>query len=762
MRKLLALALTLCLLMPMAMPQAMADGVSVAFHEGANNRTAMSVLDCPLSCRFGATAPFDRVVLSCPSWSDNVGTLTFRFYAWQGTHDATVAQAPLAEKTFVDYNDNSELGLEVDCEAGEYLIELIDGDGGVGVWAFTDTATGTWLYQNGVEMEGVFSMTIHYTETPEETFVPLEASEVLPEFENAPVVYAEDHPTIVRDAMPDTWKATDGLGRELPDAEEAGAPRENRTVGLFYWTWHCELSRSNAVNVTRVVEEYPEAINDYNHPVWKQLPAENYHWNEPVYGYYDTRDEWVLRRQAEMLAAAGVDVIIFDNTNGTLTWQSGYLKLLEVFAQAREDGVKTPQIAFMLPFLGGANTVTQLKSLYLDIYRRGRYQDLWFYWKGKPLIMAHGSSLDKNEPLEKEIFDFFTFRAGQPVYDFMKKAYTGQWGWLSNYPQTVYYIEGVAEQTTVGVAQNFNSTRGLTAMNGEGVYGRTYTSEGYDTRENAVLYGANFAQQAEYALEVDPEFVFITGWNEWVAGRYDGWGNVPNAFPDQFNDEFSRDIEPSKGKLQDHYYYQMVSFIRRYKGVREVPEASAPVTMALNAGDDAWSAVSPRYIAYEGNTFDRDADGYGDLHYTDTSGRNDMTECRVARNDEYIWFTLVCREEITQPAENWMRLLIDVEGNDGANWESFQYIVNRETPGQMAVLEKSAGGWNWEKVCDVQYCLQGNRLTVQIPRAALGIEGEFEVCFKWMDNTRPGDMMDVYVSGDSAPLGRYKYSYSAY
>ena len=56
------------------------------------------------------------------------------------------------------------------------------------------------------------------------------------------------------------------------------------------------------------------------------------------------------------------------------------------------------------------------------------------------------------------------------------------------YPQVVYNnCDGTPEQTTVGVAQNYSAEAGLTAMNGENVFSRTYTSKGYDTRANAKL-----------------------------------------------------------------------------------------------------------------------------------------------------------------------------------------------------------------------------------------------------------------------------------
>ena len=70
----------------------------------------------------------------------------------------------------------------------------------------------------------------------------------------------------------------------------------------------------------------------------------------------------------------------------------------------------------------------------------------------------------------------------------------------------------------------------------------------------------------------------------------------------------------------------------------------------------------------------------------------------------------------------------------------------------------------WEKAAEVSYFQEGNKLVLQIPRTALGIgkgtAADFE--FKWNDNMKKeGDIMDFYVSGDTAPLGRFNYVYSA-
>lgn len=151
---------------------------------------------------------------------------------------------------------------------------------------------------------------------------------------------------------PDTWVAVDGLGRSLPTYEDVGETDNRKFVGLFYWTWHYNFaSEFEADNVTEILEKNPEAVRDFSHPVWENTPSgKPYHWNKPLFGYYQNLDEYVVRKHAEMIADAGVDVIVFDCTNGTYTWQPAYETLFKVFDEAISEGVNVPQVAFMLPF----------------------------------------------------------------------------------------------------------------------------------------------------------------------------------------------------------------------------------------------------------------------------------------------------------------------------------------------------------------------------------------------------------------------------
>ena len=586
------------------------------------------------------------------------------------------------------------------------------------------------------------------------------------------------------EVRPDTWVAVDGLGRTLPTYVEVGERDGEKFVGLFYWIWHANFASGfEAENATEILSEHPEALYDYNHPAWGERPdGKPYYWNEPLYGYYQNLDEYVVRKHAEMIADAGVDVIIFDCTNGTDTWDSAYEVLFKVFDEAIKDGVNVPQIAFMLPFSSDENSKISLHNLYERIYSKGRYQHLWFMWNDKPLIMAHKDSLNKHDSYDKEILDFFTFRKNNPTYFDSNYPITKQtWGWCSDYTQTKFgtSLFGDVEEMCVSVAQNAADGE-LVAMNsGKNVQGRSFTHGNYSysfkkgdetviadsSIENSILYGLNFQQQWDYAISCDPDFIFVTGWNEWIAGRWKEWQGTKNAFPDQFSDEYSRDIEPAAGILKDHYYYQLCANIRRFKGVTEPMKTEGGQTINIFGSDKQWQWVKNEYFHYTGSTKKRDADGWIGLHYESDTMRNDFRSVKVTYDHQNIYFRIETVDPITSyKAPAWMRVLLDTDSTGKTeNWEGFEYIINRENATENTVsIERSTGGWNFENTGTAQYTVNGNVMKLSVPRKALGLSNGAEIHFnfKLSDNMQnDGDIMDFYKYGDVAPGGRFMFAF---
>ena len=558
------------------------------------------------------------------------------------------------------------------------------------------------------------------------------------------------------DTSPDTWVATDALGRAVSTHEAVGPPKSDKFVGIFYFLWMGQHGTDGPYDVTKILAEHPDAMKTPTSPPWGPM-HKFHHWGEPLFGYYLSDDAWVLRKHAQMLSDAGVDVVIFDVTNQA-TYQKVYMKLCEVFSEVRRNGGRTPQIAFLTPFWDPPKVV---KELYENLYKPGLYPDLWFRWKGKPLILADPA---KSPPETK---DFFMFRKPEPSY-FVGPSGPNQWGWLEAYPQHVFYDENnKPEQMVVGIGQNAHDGR-LSAFSVANTYGRSWHNGKKDERPGAVTLGLNVTEQWKRALEVDPEFIFITGWNEWIATRFDEFAGErePVILVDQFTQEYSRDIEPMMGGHSDSYYYQMVDYIRKFKGARKPPTAGPKKTIRIGAGFADWRDVAPEHRDDIGDAAHRDHPGYDNVgRYLNETGRNDFVLLKVACDDRNVYFYAQTKDPITPHTDpRWMMLFINADGNSKTGWEGYDFVVNRTIKdASTTLLEASAAGWNWKPKSEIRYCVKGHEIELAIPRKALGfgdLEQPLRFDFKWADNMqKDGDILEFTVNGDSAPNGRFSYRF---
>ena len=620
----------------------------------------------------------------------------------------------------------------------------------------------------------------------------------------------------MRDVKPSAWTATDGVGRTLTTQNNKASDGKFRNVGVFYWPWHYEnnINSPGPYNVNNINNANPSRIHDWS---WwnNNYSSGAYWWNQPIYGYYQELDEYVLRKQAELLADAKVDFIVLDCTNSNIVWKDGYEKILKVWKEAQNDGVNVPKIAFMTNFTysdGGDSAVEQLLTNLYDpsCNNYKNYQDYLYTYNGKFLLLLDVSGLKDTSGGEAKLAELQQrFEVRDPVatyFDGINDSSwkpNGEWGWLSVNPQAVYKkaVDTRAEQVTVSVSQNATyDTNQLTAMNGNNVMGRsfakgnyfyTYQSKGKtitvdesikvngtSSGANTSLYGRNFQQQWDYAIEIDPEIIFVTGWNEWIMGRQEQWpsasdgASVTNAFPDQFNDEYSRDIEPSSGDLKDNYYYQLVENIRRYKGVSSQSAQSTPISIDINKTTDWDNANLINYYHYVGGK-ERNARGWGLNYetYVNNTFRNDIVNSKVSYDSRYIYFYVETVDDLSGDLnDKFMRLLIDSKDNktdsNSDNWEGFEYIVNKtytENNLNTVKLEKFTGsGFATTAVGDVLYTRTGNVFQLAIPRVYLGLtSNNINFRFKWADNNLDnGDIMTLYTDGDVAPGGRFTYSFT--
>lgn len=576
----------------------------------------------------------------------------------------------------------------------------------------------------------------------------------------------------------DTWEATDMLGRKIPSVEDVGAKKPNKKVGIFYWTWREHAVGLTPINVSKLLDEYPAAEYNRDHPGWKERAIQP-HWGEPRFGFYRNSDPYVIRHHAVMLANAGVDFLLFDCTNSALLWRDAYEPLLKGFHEARMDGIRTPKIAFMLNFGPARTSEMMLRALYQDLYKPGRYSDLWFTIDGKPMVMAYSDCLpacgesDFDTELLNEIRNFFAFRAGQPLYG---RENGGQrrpdhWGWLEIFPQNKYGIreDGSCEMMTVGVGQNANDELICTHFNNRKTYGRSYTKKfGHKLLDaESYKYGYNVQEQWERALDISPDNVFVTGWNEWMMGLFkDPWIKDHNstqlAMVDQYDREHSRDIEPDKDGYLDTYYLQLAANIRRFKGAEQRQKPSEEKTVGCFK---CFDGVYPEYRADKGITLHRDWPGFKGCHYKNDSGRNEIVLSKVARDKDSIWFYAECTDDITSPdGPGWMTLFIDTDRSKATGWEGYDLAINRLSPDFCrASVEKYAPGaeknsFTWQKIGECDLVWEGKRLMVKLDRALIS-EGRLDFEFKWSDNMVNPEAMDFYENGCAAPYGRFNYLY---
>ena len=138
-----------------------------------------------IAMQFVLTSPATAVTCNIPSLSNNTGSVTMALFAFDTDYDTTLLSSPLAELTFKDFTDGSDLGFGFDksspLPAGEYLLVLYDmndptptanGGNGTGIGVWTNAAhEGQRAYMNGSYMaDTTYPVRISYVTKPEKLY----------------------------------------------------------------------------------------------------------------------------------------------------------------------------------------------------------------------------------------------------------------------------------------------------------------------------------------------------------------------------------------------------------------------------------------------------------------------------------------------------------------------------------------------------------------------------------------------------------------
>ena len=589
--------------------------------------------------------------------------------------------------------------------------------------------------------------------------------------------------------------ATDKFGREIAPMGYLKTDRE-RFVGLFYWMWisNTNYYYHNIFDCTKLMSTEEGAAAFWNidpsNAAYQQLSQIGaFHFtNEPLYGYYNSSDPWVITRHMELFILAGIDFIFLDTSNSLIYDEDirgsqfeGVVKapsytLLDTMLELYEKGWDVPKVVFLTNTRSGER-VEEIRRAFYD---SGKYEALWFKPDGvRPMIIATTEQNDGASDTWGDVNKFVPVSAADQLYFDVKETQWPNKGskpngfpWISNRAPQTYHEESKA--ISVSVAQHGNL--GFTDMIDRNSRGYNYKEQ--KVEENWQL-GQNFENQWDtvFSLEEkgkDVTFVNVTGWNELVGMKF---GNLDSkaVMVDNFYEQYTRDIEPDKTLYQDTTLLQLTRNLRKFK-YEPAAETYLWKTKTVRAFED-FEDVPAVYVDFEGDALARDYWSFDvkptGPYYTDATDRNDILETRVVHDGTNLYFLVTTKEDVTayESGDNWMNILIKTEASTEDNsFAGYNFAVNRAPDGNTTSVEKSTGGWNWESAGAAELLVEGNRMMITVPLSTLGLSADnVKFSFKVSDNVqKPSwfaaedaehDILHYYATGDSAPLGRYSYSY---
>ena len=599
----------------------------------------------------------------------------------------------------------------------------------------------------------------------------------------------------------------DNTGREIT----AGAKKEeDYYVGVFYHLWHGDFgdydwaqSRGGMPNLLNAQQLIDAGKSEELFAPDLHI-NEFYYWNEPLYGYYVSMDDWVLTRHIELFTTAGLDYICVDATNpaGPTTprlFTSVVTKLLTILRNFQNQGFKTPKIMFYTNSLANL-TVT---GIYDNFYKSGENEDLWFKPNGKPLIVGvsekngNGTNENTSDPniltTDETILNYFEFKDSKwPQIQTNLEAQRNAMPWMS-WDQPDIFSQSLGTErdgyVALPIAQHAPyGPKGLSCASS----GAPLTHRGYSNVTKQIdgdwKDGLSFQTMWDFVHENSSRIktVMATGWNEWVAQKQPAdpeYANAPNEFNpsgtrfiDVYNNEASRDLEMMRDPngYGDNYYLQLMYNLRKLK-MTDVVKYNFPTATVALKGDtiaNLWSGVNAtEYADFRGDAIARDSwDATGKtIHYVDNSNRNDIVNIKVTNDENFYYFCIETANDITpySGGTNWMNLYIGTEYGDNT-FAGFNYVLNRNpnvANGSTSLHRYNNG--TWESAGGAQIRVEGNLMMIKLQRIAIDRTGEeTKIRFKvtdnvqnWYINENIEHIMDCYVSGDSAPIGRLGYVY---
>lgn len=588
--------------------------------------------------------------------------------------------------------------------------------------------------------------------------------------------------------------ATDSLGRSF---EEAVVTDSNKKVGLFYWVWHGVHTNSGIFNISELLENDPDALWGTDASVKDKSPINAMHyWGEPLYGYYSSDDPWVIKKHLELFVMSGIDYLALDLTN-LITYDETIKVLAAEIQRLQEQGWNAPTI---LPIFGAnISSRNNIYAFYQNFYKNAEYDSIWYKENGKPVLCVdytdggtdpYGDIFeyikthdDLTETQLSEFKSHFTFRNTLWPYQHEEKndkVADDDMSWIDwYYPQHItgkgYMNVSVAQHPSYAFASSEHPEFRNLYYNKNWGRGWDYTTQTNNYRN--VLSGTNLESQWQTAFDNYDKVqeVMVTGWNEWIAQKLTNYHSSFNGyvmFADQFNMEFSRDLEmmADEDGYGDNFYLQNMRNTRNFKNRTTTAFVGGKASPSLDKSD-GWDK-GRTYMDIGGEVVERNhRNTDGSAMYVNKTNRNDVVSTQVVNDGEYLYIKINTLNDIVvdEQANNNLNILLSISGSQAPSWEGYQFVLNRTAPkfglAKTSLEQVNAQGrYAFTNVCDVDSYMEGKTFTVKIPLSKLGISDSknFTIDFKVADGiSDPSNIMKYYVDGESAPIGRLNYRYNA-
>lgn len=319
---------------------------------------------------------------------------------------------------------------------------------------------------------------------------------------------------------------TDGLGRKIATPEMAQFQNGIRgKTGVFYSLAHGidnpDLT-SGPFNIEKIIADGGlDAKLDPLNPAWRGVNGSvSLYTYEPVFGFYTSRDRWVMRKHLRLLSLAGVDFVIVDISNGEIN-QQDYVQVIQNLLAEVESGLSEgwnpPKVTFHTNEKSGSDVFILNDS----VYKKQANKDVFFSLNPSknslPMIIARSAGV-KSVGLDG------AFEVRETHWPSDGLAANGSWPWIDYTRSIQVYNDpaGIPEMVTVSSTQHPMHLNSLYPFEGkEGNFGRGYSGGVSDHSKMEIIRGANAEESWGNALTKSVPFVILPEWNENRAAHND-------------------------------------------------------------------------------------------------------------------------------------------------------------------------------------------------------------------------------------------------